>query len=426
MLLVSVSVKYCYAKGNGKQGLFGLTMANYYIGRQPIFDSKMRLFGYELLFRSGSANKALVIDDDIATSTVLANAFTEIGLDRLVGDKYALINMPYQFLVDHEHIAFPPGKIIFEILEHTKIDDELIDSVAALKQQGYLIALDDFVYSKDWEPLVELADLIKIDITLLSRQKLEEQVKDYKRRGIKILAERIENLQEYESLTSLGFDYFQGYFFAKPKVISGRKIPSNKMQLVQLLAEINSPNSSAEDVANLVSNNLSLSTRTIRYVNSPMSGLSSPISSIKHAVTYLGLGNLRKWLNIMLMSEVNTRSSVILGLGLMRARFCENIAEKARYNEKDTYFLVGLFSVLDSLLEITMDNAVKDLNLAEDVKLALTRNQGDYGRVLQLVKDIETKDANPLAADYPNDWLRDAYIDAIKWADEAQDNLEPA
>ncbi len=393
-------------------------MSQYHIGRQPIFDNDMNLFAYELLFRSGDVATANVIDGGQATSQVMVNAFSEIGLDKLVGAQHALINMPYEILSQPDLIVFPPQQVILEILEDVKVDEQIISSVALLKSKGYRFALDDFIYSPEWEPLIDMAEIIKIDITQLSTQDLADHVELLKSKGKIVLAERIENQEEFEQLKKLEFDYYQGYFFAKPKVISGNRLPASKINLVQLLAKLNDASVDIEELAQLVSADISLSVKALRFVNSPVTGLKRPIDTVHQAVIFLGLDTLKSWMTVLAMTGVDDKPTALIGLALVRAKFCELAGAQLGGSSKDTFFTVGLLSVLDAMLDSDMATVLDSLTLCEEVHAALLSRDGVLGEVLEFAIRMEAVDAAPATlGNLTIDAVAECHYEAMQWAD---------
>lgn len=393
-------------------------MSQFHIGRQPIFDKDMNLFAYELLFRSGDTLTANVIDGGQATSQVMVNAFSEIGLDKLVGTQYALINMPYEILSQPELIIFPPQQVILEILEDVKVDQQIINSVALLKSQGYRFALDDFIYSPEWEPLIDMAEIIKIDITQLSAEQLAEHMQLLKSKGKIVLAERIENQEEFEQLKKLEFDYYQGYFFAKPKVISGNRLPSSKLNHVQLLSKLNHPDVDVDELAEIISADISLSVKAMRFVNSPVTGLGRPIDTVRQAVVFLGLDTLKSWMTVLAMTGVDDKPTALIGLALVRAKFCELAGAQLGGSSKDAFFTVGLLSVLDAILDSDMATVLESLPLCEEVHAALLCRTGVLGEVLEFAITMEAVDSAPATLGKLSiEAVAECHYTAMQWAD---------
>lgn len=396
-------------------------MSEFHIGRQPIFDRNMDVYAYELLFRSGKQNSANFIDGAKATSTVIINTFTEIGIEKLVGNRPAFINMPYEFLVNPEMISFPPKQVVLEILEDIKVDQELIDRVRELNAAGYTLALDDFIFGEEWRPLVDEAAIVKFDITQLDRSALKEQVEMMQSLGKQTLAERIETQDEFDELKELNFDYYQGYFFAKPRVISGKRVPVNKLGLVELLARINEPSVTINALSEMVGADVALSMKVLKFINSPITGLPRRVENIHQAVIYLGMDTLKSWLTVMAMSELDDKPEALLNLALSRAKLCQLLAESMPGVDPQAAFTVGLFSLLDTMLDRPMDEVVESLPFVDSVRLALQERSGPLGNVLSLAIDGLENTAQLDASVTPIENFGAMTVNAMHWADSASD-----
>ena len=395
-------------------------MSDYFIGRQPIFDKNMDLYAYELLFRSGHAATADIQDGESATSQVMTTTLAEIGLENLVGQHLAFINLTRHFVTHPDLILFSPDQVVLEILEDIDVDEEVIAGVKKLKEKGYKVALDDFVPSAKMEPLVELAEIIKIDITDISVEALPKVVEVLKSRGKIVLAERVETVDDYERLAPLDFDYFQGYFFAKPKVVSGKKLPTNKMALVELTAKVHKPDIEIEELQNIVSKDVALSVKALRFANSPLNGLRRSIDTVQQAVVYLGLSTLKNWVTLMAMAEVDDKPTELVTLALVRARMCELLAKNADIENHGAFFTVGMFSVLDALLDNDMEAVVENLPLQDDMCDALVNHTGIHGEALTCAMNMEIGDEPSVQfADVDPTTINSLYMQALQWADDS-------
>ena len=203
-------------------------MAEVLIGRQPIYDRDLRVFGYELLFRSAGADQAAIVDGERATSDVVLNALVEIGLDRLVGDAHAFINLTHSFVLSGYPTALPPDRVVLEILESAPADDELVGAVRGLREAGYTVALDDFNFRDSLRPLVETATIVKLDLQALGRSGVEANVRRLRGYNVRLLAEKVETHDDLAFCRDLGFDYYQGYFFCKPDLVRERRVPGSR------------------------------------------------------------------------------------------------------------------------------------------------------------------------------------------------------
>jgi len=393
-------------------------MEDIFVGRQPIFDTKLDVFAYELLFRSGDANAANVTDGDTATSDVILNALTEIGMETLVGQHKAFINLTYNHILNMSNLPYPEfkEKLVLEILEDIKAEDSIVEAVTGLVKSGYTVALDDFIYHESLKPLVDVADIIKIDLMAISKDELEQHVallKDDKR---KLLAEKVETQQEFEHCKELGFDYFQGYFFSKPNIVKGQKLPTNKVAILELLAKLQDPAVSDSELSKIIMQDVTMSVRVLRYINSAQFGLGKEIESIQQAIMMLGRTTICNLANLVALSQIQDKPHELLIISLVRAKMSEIIADLANL-DKNISFTVGLFSNLDSLMDQEMSVLVESLPLSDNIKLALLEKQGVLGEMLRSIiayENCEWEEANFGAINSTK--IRDCFFEALEWA----------
>lgn len=394
-------------------------MSDIFIGRQPIFDQHLDVYAYELLFRSGESLNANVMDGDSATSQVILNTFVNIGLDSIVGSHKAFINLTRVFLSNPDMIVAPPDQIVLEILEDIEPDEIILQTLATLKQQGHTIALDDFIYHEKLEPFIELADIIKLDIMALDRDSIKWHVDRFKPRKIKLLAEKIETYEEFEFLKGLGFDYYQGYFFSKPTIIKGASITPNQLAVLELVAKINNPHVEVDELSQIISSDVSLSHKVLKFINSPISGLRTQIDSIQQAVVLLGLTTIKNWVTIMALATGSDKPGELSRTALVRARCCELLAKASRLSKPESFFTVGLFSSLDAMMDRPLEELLKELPLTHDSKSALLEHKGDFGEALNCTLAMERGDFNLIGfGGLDMTELTDLYRQAIQWADE--------
>jgi EAL and modified HD-GYP domain-containing signal transduction protein len=397
-------------------------MQQFFLGRQPILDSDGVTVAYELLFRSSNTNAYdSSVDGDSATSQVLINAITELGIDNIVGGKLAFINLTNFFLESPKLLEFlPADRVVLEVLETIEVNDAVITGVEALKRAGYTIALDDFVRSKEFEPLVALADIIKYDITQYQTDELCDIAALRITAYPKLLAERVETAEEFKTYRAAGFDYFQGYYFAKPEVVSGSKIPSDKITLLQLLAQINDEHVTLDEVADVMSRDVSLGVRALKYVNSPLSGVKHEITSIKQAAVLLGRDTIRNWVVLLMVANMNDKPPELFNMSLIRGRFCQLCAQREQLDDDSAYFTVGLLSLLDAMMDLDMDQVLDSISATKELRNTLQLNEGRASELLDVVRFLEASDATPGAGDaIIDDAMNDAYIEAIGWAEQA-------
>ncbi len=398
-------------------------MDDIYIGRQPIYDANLKVIAYELLFRSGKmTNEANIVDGDNATTNVIINAITEIGMDQLVGPHRAFINLTHNHILQMAELPLHELKdrLVLEILEDIKAEKEIVAAVQKLVNNGFTIALDDFIYNESLQPLVELSDIIKIDLMALNKEELEQQVKllaDGKR---KLLAEKVETQEEFEHCKKLGFDYYQGYFFSKPQIIKGQSLPANKIAIMKLLAKLLDNESSTEELAQTITQDITMSMRVLRYINSAQFGFATEVDSIQQAIMMLGRTTIRNLANLVTMSQIKDKPHELLIISMIRAKMAENIAGLVN-SDKEVCFTTGLFSIIDTLMNNDMEVLIEGLPLTENIRAALIRQEGELGKILKCVIAYESGDWKNANYDKLNiNEIRECYLDALKWASSSE------
>ena len=398
--------------------------ADVFLGRQAIFDDHLETVAYELLFRSNSDNHAVITDGGRATARVFSSAFMELGLDRVIGRKSAFVNMTRDFVMGEFARLFPQDRVFLEVLEDVLVDASLLDRIDQLRREGYRIALDDFVYRDELAPLVERAQIVKIDFRALSRQEIQDQVARMKRFEVSFLAEKVETEDELHFARACGFTYFQGYFLARPQVMQGRRSPGDRMSSLRLLARINDPKVELEDLASIISTDVVLSYKLLRYINSAFFALGTKVASIKSALAFLGLRMTRSWVNLVVLAGVVDKSHEVLTIGMIRAKIAEHLAGISKKARPDAAFTVGLFSVLDVLLVRPMGEILKELPLEQEIVDALERRDGELGRLLNLVEAFERGDwrVTDAAGIAPGEGQR-CWVEALKWLEMIQTGL---
>jgi len=388
------------------------------VARQPIYDSQLDVVAYELLYRDSHNNQAIIDNGEVATSTVIINAFVNIGFDTLVGDKKAFINIPKGLLVGGETASLPKENIVLEILEDVVIDDGVIAATRNLAEQGYTIALDDFVFDEKWRPLVELASIIKIDLLALEEQQLVKEVAYLKSFDVELLAEKVESKHEFELCQKLGFRYFQGYYFSKPQIVKGAKVPSSKLAILRILSRVYDPEISFSELEEILSQDVSLSYKLLRIINSAAFKTSKKVESLKQAISILGLNNLRNWVSLITFSGIKDKPSELFRTAMVRAKMCELLAKQTSQSvDSNVYFMVGLFSTIDALLDQPLEVLTDKMPFSDEVIDALLNHKGAVGSVLDCVINYESGNWDFIPEKYGKvSVLRDAYLEAVEWA----------
>lgn len=357
------------------------------IARQPIFTAQKKLFAYELLFRQTLGLKLGELSGDRATTSLLSTAFLTEGIEKVAGNKPCFINFTKNLLIKEIANFFPKNAIVVEILEDVPPTVEVMEACTRLSQLGYLIALDDFVFTKDLLPLVELANIIKIDYQQSSTAEIERILYRLKHYDLKYLAEKVETYQEFEHARKLGFHYFQGYFFAKPESIRMKEVSSLKTSKIRLLAEVSKPSATLANLQKIVESDVAIAYKLLRYINSAYFYLLKEVTSIRQAMVHLGEREIRRFIILVIISELAAdKPTELLRLSLTRARFCEQLAEGCQFAaEAPEIFLLGLFSLIDAILDTPMALMMDKLPLTDEVKEALTHGQGPLIPFLQAV-----------------------------------------
>ena len=397
----------------------------HFIARQPIFDTKGRVYAYELLFRSGLHNYFDCDDVDHAAVSVIANSNLLFDLSEMTGSTKAFINCTRKVLVEDLMTTLPRAQAVVEVLEDVEPDDAVIAACQRLKNQGYILALDDFVYHKNFEPLLELADIIKVDFLLSSVEEQEHLAKTMIPRGIKMLAEKVETHEVYEQAKKMGYQLFQGYFFAKPVIISRKDIPTNKIQFLRILKDIHAPEVDFKKLATTIQSEVSLSYKLLKLINSAAFSLRNKVTSILQALSLLGLREIRSWVSLLsIASMAEDKPAELVVSSLIRARLCEQLAQPCKIGDRQSsLFLMGLFSLLDVIMSRPIDEILQEITVEDDIMAALTGTPGQLQTILNLVIAMEKgewEQVSTLATELQIDEqsLSTAYLDAVKWAQD--------
>lgn len=399
-----------------------------YFARQPIMDANLKLYAYELLYRSGpqADSAGALLDGDRATAAVM-EAFQTLGISKITGGKKAFVNFSRKLLLDGVAVFFSPEQLVVEILEDIEPTPEVVDAIADLKGRGFMIALDDFEYKPDLQPFVDLADIIKIDFLngIFSEQNIRNIVKHADLKKTILLAEKVESREDFERAYHYGCRLFQGYFFAKPSNMSEPILNMSRINCLRLLTEVNRDSIDFHVVAKIIKSDISLSFRVLKLVNSSYFGLRQEVSDILQAVVILGVAELKKWVSFVSLSDVSMgQPSEIIMMSMARARFCELLAGTiGKKADADAFFLAGMFSLLDVLMGCDLEAVLHEVKIPDITRDALLgeNNAGRY--TLDLIITLERGDwDNSTAAceklRLDRSKASDLYIEALRWANE--------
>ena len=405
----------------------------FYVAKQPILDREQRTFGYELLFRSGlQKTTAEIKNADFATGDVVTYGFVKTQ-EEINQSKRIFINFTESLILEGTPRALPASVIVIEVLENITSSPEILDELLKLKQEGYLIAIDDYDKShvKD-EALLNIADIIKVDVLGKSEDEIAlifNQIKDKK--ALK-LAEKVESRSSFEYLHGLGFDFFQGFFFARPQNLVGKKIHASQSSKVRVLAAVNDVDLDTEKIIDLVNTDPSITYRLLRLLNSAAFGFSMKIESVRHAVVLLGNSRMRYWLRMIILSDLNANNhpDELLLLALVRARMLEELTDQGHIPNyhPETMFLFGMLSLIDVMLNTPFDVIFKKLPLSQDFKTGYQRLDTELGRYLGLLISLENNNAQQVAEyctdlSIPREIIAPALLSARQWVENIEDEI---
>jgi len=361
-----------------------------FVARQPILARNQKVFGYELLCRSGTVNSYLEPDGEKASLDVL-RAFNDIGLDNLTNGKRAFVNFTKSLLNSDIPTVMPKDLIVIEILEDVEPDQQIVETCMRLKKLGYMLAMDDFVYKEELRPLIQLADIIKVDFLQTRAEERREIIERIGRPQIKLLAEKVESKEDFEHALQLGYSYFQGYYFCKPTIITGKSIVPFKANLLRLLQLLSRPNVSIDALERGIMIDVSLTYNLLKFLKSAAFGFRSEIRTIRQAIIMLGAQEIRKWTTLMSLKSLGQdKPDELLLTATCRALFCEQFATQiGLQNYKTDLFLLGLFSLIDVFLDKPLSEATSSLPLSTMTKDALHGKDNKYRSILNLIIALE-------------------------------------
>lgn len=395
-----------------------------YVARQPIFRRNRKIYAYELLFRGGMVNAFPDIDGDTATSKVLSNTFLTMGMEHVLGGKRAFINFTRDLLVQKVPMMFPREQVTVEVLEDVSPEPEVVDACREIGEKGYEIALDDFLYRDELRPLIQLAKIIKIDFMAISLEDIAEYVEKLAPYDVKFLAEKVETHEGFQRALDMGFTYFQGYFFSKPQILTGRDVSSSKINLMQMVAEVNKEDMKFEELEKIVTRDVSITYKLLRYMNSAYFRRMQEITSIKQAMVLLGQNGVRRFISLITMAKLaSDKPDELLRTSIIRARMCEWLGKETPSGvDTSELFILGLFSLIDAILDQEMDKLMDKLPLSEAVKNTLVKSEGQLSVFLNLVKAYEAGDWESFSDSVSKTGVNEEkvpgyYLDAVGWAD---------
>ncbi|HCG7157778.1 TPA: EAL domain-containing protein [Vibrio parahaemolyticus] len=368
-----------------------------YVARQPIFNRKRQTLGYELLFRDGESNAYPAhIESNRATYRLIVENFLSLGTNPVIASSRCFINFPHQSLVRRLPRSLPKNKIVVEVLETCQPTDDLLDAIRELYREGYLIALDDFTLTPEWRRFLPYVHIVKLDIMAMGLEKACELVKTHLAKRVKyhFLAERVETAEEFEQAKAAGFKFFQGYFFSKPLVSQTKYVSPEQVLALQLFREVCAPEPDFDRIESIITQDVALSYKLLRFVNTQITTLEVEISSFRQALIYLGQDKLKQFVSLVVASYISSnKPRELYNLSLQRAQFCELMSCYQPFSHlNEQGFMVGLLSILDAMLDLSIEALVKQLPLSDSVQQALLHRKGEYGVLISLEECYERAD----------------------------------
>ena len=409
-----------------------------FIARQPILGLNRRVYGYELLYRSSTWNAFDGTEGSVATTNVIANGLMTIGLAKLVGNGFAFINFSRDLLLGDVPLMLPSRSVIVEILETVEMDDAVVARCRDLKRLGFQLALDDVSATDQVRPLAALADIVKVDFRQTAAAQQQRIAADFSQSQTRLVAEKVETAEEFERARGFGYCYFQGYYFERPAIVTANRVSSQKSTYMQVLNELSRQELNYAQLERLFKHDPPMTYRLLRYLNSALFSWTSPIHSVRHALSLLGDEELRRWLGLLgLASLAEGRPSALIVTAVIRGRFCELLSSRARLNSRNSeLFLMGLLSLFDAVLQCPMEDVVAGLGLSTDVREALLGGGDEssrLNRVFTLILAWERADWDKAielsrSLDIDAGTVADVYAEAVNWSDHMCDvaNLDAA
>lgn len=397
-----------------------------FVARQPIFDERKKIFGYELLFRSGLENSCPPTEGSEATRHVLHTAWIELGLSALVGQKLPFVNFNRDLLLSDVPDMLPADSLAIEVLEDVEPKPDVLAACQQLKRNGYMLALDDFIYRPDLEPLMALADIVKIRMGEADLEEQRDHVLRATSHAPKLLAEKVETKSDFDQALKLGFCYFQGWFFCRPEVVSTRTLKGSRLTYLRLIQAISQRELDLNEIEQIIRSDVSISHRFIKFVGSASFGFRAPISDVRRALVLLGERQVRRWVSLVALGALSDdKPQELLINSAVRARFCDELASEAHLPDRRAdLFLVGAFSLLDTMLDTRMGDVLAQLPLEDELKGALEGQPNTLRPVLEYVEAYERADwekCQKLGAELglKENKVTQLYRTSVEWAMES-------
>ena len=398
-----------------------------FVARQPILDKKLGIYGYELLFRAQSTSVAFdAIEGNFASSEIITNAFHELGIAEVTGGKRAFVNFTETLLLSGIATILPSSVLVVELLENILPTPEVLEACKKLRKRGFKIALDDFILTPEYSALLSVADIIKIDFMSTPMDKIELFARSLADSRTTLLAEKIETQEMYEEAVRMGFSLFQGYFFAKPVIVdpSRQRLNPMKINCLRLIRAANDEDFDFRRIANIIKNDVALSYRLLRVLNSAFFGLHYTVKNINQALAILGMVEVKKWVTLVSLNEMSSNKPVeLMRMALLRAKFLETLAPHMGIpRSADDLFMLGLVSLMDTMMDTAMLDLIEQTNLAENIARPLLTGEGRFAELLRMVIHYERSEWDQMLSmaetlHIEPKTLSDIYLEVARWAD---------
>lgn len=383
------------------------------VGRQPIYDLRNRVFGYELLYRGDPT------DDQAATAQVMLNTFLELGVANVTGGRTAFVNMSRECLLSDYARALPAESVVLEILEGVRVDRELRQALEELSAAGYRLALDDFIDHDERMPLVEIAPLVKVEIPAIAPDRLAGLAAELIDRGATLLAEKVETREESDRCRELGFQYFQGFYLSRPTIVQGKRLPANRLGILALVAKLRDPEVSLRVVERFVSQDATLTFKLLQFANSALVASRRRIDSIGVAIRMAGIYQVTAWATVLLMARLDDKPGEVLAIALVRAHFCEELVRAVRPADLHGALLTGMLSMVDVMTDRPLEEVMAQLPVTDEVATAVLAREGLLGEALAAAVAHERGDWDAVAFEgLTPGQITEAYLGAVSKARE--------
>ncbi|AEP28690.1 EAL and HDOD domain-containing protein [Brumicola nitratireducens] len=405
-----------------------------YVARQAIYNVEKRVFAYELLFRDGDSNCFPDMSPDEATSSMIANSHLTVGIEDITFNKPAFINFHKDTLLYRFPSTLDPMNVVIEIVETVEVNDELVQACKHIRDLGYQLALDDYDFAPRWDIFLPFVDYIKVEVEEIEKQGAAAvaKIQAFNAQGIKVIAEKVETHEQFERFKAMGVKLFQGYFLARPEMIRHRDLNTSLHSVTELVSLSNSPNFDTKEVAKVIEKDVGLAYKLMRFINNPMINKRQKIESLQHAINYMGHVEIKKFIALLALANMRgEKPSELLIQSLVRARFCSLMSIELKLPENPpTSFLLGLFSMLDALLDQQMEHLVEKLPVGEELRDALCKKNIDSTMGLQMRACFAFEEANWEEIDYiaiqfelTGERLYTLYYEAMHWAENMNSSI---